>query len=338
MAKKYFNVDLETSGEVKCATLDVNTIEGPVNFEGEVTSTSTFQPAIGFTIPDRLSPDDPEPTYNQPSVFSHKEKVTGVSFEQIYALDTLPATYHVALGTPESFNAFAYARAKLSSRYSLAANPTDAAAFYSPQIDFEVRSRDLAGDVVSNTYVKLVAIDENDASTEFKVWPEKAKVTGDLDITGDCTADSFTPFSGKHIYPADSTLSIGGAVVLEEGVLKLSSSSNSTVCVGIVARYFDTAPAEEEQLSSLRQALTTGYAHVISVGDSRVSSCQGFNVCNENGDIQPGDLLVTSSTPGYLMKQDDDIMRSKTVGKSMEAVTFDDNGQATGVYGFIYCG
>jgi len=343
MPKKIFNSDLVTSGELKCGTLDAttiecSTIEGPVNFVGDVTGTSTFQPAVGFTIPDRLSPDNPEPTYSQPSVFSHKEKVTSVSFEQIYALDTLPATYHINTGTPESFNAFSYARAKLSSRYSLAANPSSAAAFYSPQIDFEVRSRDLAGDVNSNTYVRLVAIDENDASTEFKVWPGKAKVTGALDITGACTADSFTTFSGEHIYSADSTLSIGSAVVLEEGVLKLSSSSNSTVCVGIVARYFGTAPADEDQLSSLRQALTTGYAHVISVGDSRVSSCQGFNVCNENGAIQPGDLLVTSSTPGYLMKQDDDIMRSKTVGKAMEAVTFDENGQATGVYGFIYCG
>jgi len=49
-------------------------------------------------------------------------------------------------------------------------------------------------------------------------------------------------------------------------------------------------------------------------------------------------LLVTSSTPGYLMKQADDIIRSSTVGKSMEQVTFDENGQATGVYGYLYCG
>ena len=61
-------------------------------------------------------------------------------------------------------------------------------------------------------------------------------------------------------------------------------------------------------------------------------------MCTENGDITAGDLLVTSSTPGYLMKQDDDIIRSKTVGKAMEQVTFDENGQATGIYGYIYCG
>jgi hypothetical protein len=38
------------------------------------------------------------------------------------------------------------------------------------------------------------------------------------------------------------------------------------------------------------------------------------------------------------MKQSDDIMRSYTVGKAMEDITFDGNGQATGIYGYIYCG
>ena len=85
---------------------------------------------------------------------------------------------------------------------------------------------------------------------------------------------------------------------------------------------------------------------IASVGDSRQladdSSTQpdltGFKVCNEGGAIEAGDLLCTSSTPGYLMKQDDDLIHSYTVGKAMEDVTFDENGQATGIYGFIYCG
>ena len=66
--------------------------------------------------------------------------------------------------------------------------------------------------------------------------------------------------------------------------------------------------------------------------------CEGFKVCNENGPIEAGDLLVTSSRPGYLMKQDDDIIRSKTVGKAMVDIVFDEDGLATNIYGFIYCG
>jgi hypothetical protein len=80
-----------------------------------------------------------------------------------------------------------------------------------------------------------------------------------------------------------------------------------------------------------------------AIGDSRQSNygttaLTGFKVCNEGGDISAGDLLCTSTTPGFLMKQGDDIMRSYTVGKAMEDVTFDSGGLATGIYGYVYCG
>jgi len=88
---------------------------------------------------------------------------------------------------------------------------------------------------------------------------------------------------------------------------------------------------------------------VISLGDSRqhespdesvnyATDIQGFKVCNEGGTIETGDLLCTSSTPGHLMKQDDDLMHSYTVAKAMQDVTFDSEGEASGIYGYIYCG
>ena len=47
-----------------------------------------------------------------------------------------------------------------------------------------------------------------------------------------------------------------------------------------------------------------------------------INVCGENGDIQIGDLIVTSTTPGKGMRQTDNVIRSYTVAKAREAVTF----------------
>ena len=47
-----------------------------------------------------------------------------------------------------------------------------------------------------------------------------------------------------------------------------------------------------------------------------------INVCGEGGNISKGDLIVTSSTPGKGMKQVDDIVRSYTVAKAREDVTF----------------
>lgn len=57
-------------------------------------------------------------------------------------------------------------------------------------------------------------------------------------------------------------------------------------------------------------------ANVNAVGEGQV------NVCGENGNIQAGDLIVTSSTLGKGMKQSDDIIRNYTVAKARESVTF----------------
>ena len=64
----------------------------------------------------------------------------------------------------------------------------------------------------------------------------------------------------------------------------------------------------------------------------------GFKVCNENGAISSGDLLSSANKDGYLKKQDGTTITTATVGKSLDDVTFDSDGNATGIYGFIYSG
>ena len=102
---------------------------------------------------------------------------------------------------------------------------------------------------------------------------------------------------------------------------------------------------------------------VASIGDSidydssgSFYTLQGFNVCNQGGNVSRGDLLCSSDTAGYLMKQPsewivtsfdgDNIPQyeerqsqcSYTVAKAMEDVTFDSEGKSEQVYGFLYCG
>ena len=50
----------------------------------------------------------------------------------------------------------------------------------------------------------------------------------------------------------------------------------------------------------------------------------GLLVCDYNGSISNGDLLCTSPIPGLAMKQDDDIIRSYTVGKATSCCNFKD--------------
>lgn len=59
------------------------------------------------------------------------------------------------------------------------------------------------------------------------------------------------------------------------------------------------------------------FAMVNALGEGKI------NVCGENGSIGIGDLIVSSSMPGKGMRQDDDIIRSYTVAKSRENVSFD---------------
>jgi hypothetical protein len=58
------------------------------------------------------------------------------------------------------------------------------------------------------------------------------------------------------------------------------------------------------------------YALMNALGEGQI------NVCGEGGDLEVGDLIVTSSTPGKGMRQADDIVRGCTVARAREAVTF----------------
>ena len=75
-----------------------------------------------------------------------------------------------------------------------------------------------------------------------------------------------------------------------------------------------------------------------TVTANEIKNVKGVKVTNEGGDIDIGDLLVTSSVPGYLMKQTDNIVRSCTVGKCMQVVTFDGSAEKSEIYCIMMCG
>lgn len=208
---------------------------------------------------------------------------------------------------------------------------------------------DVRGAVGSNTgtlTIDVASAPQSGALTLLGIPQEASNPdTNSHDLTinalGQVQRAQSNQFTGVHLYKSNVELPLGSAVILTvSGEIAIASESNSNQCVGLVVReYLDPVNSAQDSLGNQHEPDRDYKLYqVAAVGDSRHKGCQGFNVCNENGDIQPGDLLVTSSTPGYLMKQEDDIIRAKTVGKAMESVTFDDNGQATGVYGFIYCG
>lgn len=74
------------------------------------------------------------------------------------------------------------------------------------------------------------------------------------------------------------------------------------------------------------------YCGVNALGEGSI------NVCGEGGNIEIGDLIVTSSIPGKGMKQADDIIRGYTVAKARESVTFDSPNQVKMIACIYLCG
>lgn len=175
-------------------------------------------------------------------------------------------------------------------------------------------------------------------------------VQNGYDFYADGSGINYGPFTGAH----DALLSVGesvevGDIVVDVDCLVRRGVSN-TLChvrksdqayqkatVGVIARingHLDNTymPAVFDQnnmmiddygnafnqYTAVYNDLKNDYNYVVmnALGEGQVQ------VCGENGDLEPGDLIVTSPTPGKGMKQADDVIRSYTVAKAREAVTF----------------
>jgi hypothetical protein len=158
------------------------------------------------------------------------------------------------------------------------------------------------------------------------------------------------PFTASHDGLIDRTLAQPeiGDIVVDIDVfaspnvndcittMKVSSEANQVGVIGVCAGYNDrgfipaslaktTKQTGDEPSEGIKVTLKDEYANlpdqysmiaVNSIGEGKI------NVCGQAGNISVGDLIVASDTQGKGMKQSDDIIRSYTVAKSRENVTF----------------
>ncbi|MCU9931023.1 hypothetical protein OFL77_27200, partial [Escherichia coli] len=61
-----------------------------------------------------------------------------------------------------------------------------------------------------------------------------------------------------------------------------------------------------------------------------------INVCKENGNIEAGDFICTSSIHGKGMKQSSDLLHNYTVAKARESVTWADGDSSIKLVACIY--
>ena len=170
-------------------------------------------------------------------------------------------------------------------------------------------------------------------------------------------ADGFTPFTGAHDGIISDSAIAQGDILVDFKVLKQLDISNSIVeyklssvpnqkgAIGVLNQVHDTPPTDwaevfanpkgskdpmvdpsnyqetPEFVSNPDYYPIPALYKVVTVnalGEGQI------NVCGENGNIEIGDLIVTSSIPGKGMKQSDDIVRSYSVAKARQSVTFND--------------
>jgi len=102
-------------------------------------------------------------------------------------------------------------------------------------------------------------------------------------------------------------------------IVCLSSKAYDTTVFGVISEHEDTAFPDSDnkrcfQIGTLKfktdKIKKSKKIIVNSVGEG------GIWVCNQNGNIQNGDLIVSTDNNGMGMKQNDDIIRNYTVCKA----------------------
>ena len=159
---------------------------------------------------------------------------------------------------------------------------------------------------------------------------------GSYDFYAAGTGVNYGPFTGGHdgLIPIDSPLFEAGDIVCDVKVVHKAGISNAICEIaqstkanqkGVIGAlvWRDTMnptdlPAALDYSIQEHVLLTDTYDLVAfnAVGEGLL------NVCGEGGDFEIGDLIVTSSIPGKGMKQADDLVRSITVAKIRENVSF----------------
>ena len=200
--------------------------------------------------------------------------------------------------------------------------------------------------------------------------------TINYDFYADGAGVNYGPFTGAHdaLIPINATITEGD-IVVDCGVAARKNFSN-TICFvetssnpnqkGVVGMLVGTSRLLDVEFlpTALKDDPTITVETVIEMGietereivtvnpKPEVESLKlthkviamnalgegQINVCGEGGNLQIGDMIVTSSIPGKGMKQADDIVRNITVAKSRENVTFISSNEVKQVACIYLCG
>lgn len=209
-----------------------------------------------------------------------------------------------------------------------------------------------------STFTTTAAFGNNDWAGWFRYGSFPGSATKSIQLatasyaylTGGGAGGTFT---GAHdgLYPKNAALpAVGDILVITGNALKptvydtinyveLSSRGNQKGAFGVFAEVTAdhvpptmgksvTVMVKDEKgrdVPQMRLVVDPQYQPMLDANHVVVINALGeglINVCGLNGNIEIGDFITTSGMAGKGMKQDDDILRSYTVAKACESVTF----------------
>jgi hypothetical protein len=168
------------------------------------------------------------------------------------------------------------------------------------------------------------------------------------DFYGDGSGTNYGPFTGAHdgLIPKGAPKPEIGDIVVDVKLLRRANVSGTIFEVapctqseqrGVIGvatmaptkwtlefvpaalkEWIDVEGGKEQRITPEAKRLVRSHEYLSfnAVGEGQV------NVCGRRGDIARGDLIVASDLPGKGMRQHDDVIRSYTVAKAREAVSF----------------
>jgi hypothetical protein len=202
---------------------------------------------------------------------------------------TIPSYYGLELGAPSMANG-----ATITNNYGVSQEDTTAKNYFAGKVGIGTTSPAYNLDV-TGTIRSTVGVVYPDGTTQTTAWTG-VLCGGDYAEAVDAIGDR------KHYEPGD-VLVLGAE---DDGEVEKSSEPYSTMVAGI----FASKPGVIGRREALPKSAQEIPMAMVGIVPTKVTA--------ENGPIHRGDLLVTSSTPGYAMKGTDrDRMLGAVIGKAM---------------------
>lgn len=180
------------------------------------------------------------------------------------------------------------------------------------------------------------------------------------DFYADGAGTNYGPFTGAHdiLIPLTTPIDIGDIVYdvtcvsrngLSNTIFEVAASdvANKKTVIGVLVhadtKLSDFMPAAfidgyDEDGGPIPNIIYSIAKDTYMVGGVNALGEGQMNVCGENGNIEAGDLIVTSSIPGKGMKQSDDIVRNISVAKAREPIEFSSPTEIKNIACIYICG